>query len=118
MFLVTVGGVSDLRRSVDQYLRRCFAAEETPRVTELAEMMALTRERLSREFTAHTGLPLSVYLKRGQIRHAQQLLTTSDLSTTRIAYACGFGTRRTFYRAFRRAIGLSPDLYRRISNGL
>jgi AraC-like DNA-binding protein len=105
--------MSDLRRHVDQYLLRCFSAEETPRVSELAEMMGLSRERLSREFTADTGLSLSAYLKRGQIRRAQQLLTTSHISTTKIAYACGFGTRRTFYRAFRRAVGLTPDSYRR-----
>lgn len=104
-----------LRETVDRYLQRCFAAEETPRVSELAEQLGVTREKLSREFAAEQGLSPSAYLKRSQIVHAERLLEDSSLSTTRIAYESGFGTRRTFYRAFRRATGMSPDQHRRIS---
>jgi AraC family transcriptional regulator of adaptative response / methylphosphotriester-DNA alkyltransferase methyltransferase len=107
---------SDLRHAVDQYLRRCFTDEQTPRVSELAALLGVTRERLSRDFAAAYGVVLSAYLKRRQIRHAQRLLTVSHLSTTRIGYLCGFGTRRTFYRAFRRNTGFSPDQYRRAQN--
>lgn len=82
-------------------------------MSELATILGMSRERLSRDFTAAYGVPLSAYLKRRQVRHAQRLLAGSDLSTTRIGYLCGFGTRRTFYRAFRRSTGLSPDQYRR-----
>ncbi|HEX7809028.1 MAG TPA: helix-turn-helix transcriptional regulator [Thermoanaerobaculia bacterium] len=106
--------MSDLRHDVDAYLRRCFSQEETPRVSELATLLGLARERLSRDFASAYGVPLSSYLKRRQIRQAQQLLASSELSTTRIGYLCGFGTRRTFYRAFRRGTGLSPDQYRRM----
>jgi AraC-like DNA-binding protein len=106
--------MSDLRSGVDQYLHRCFATEETPRVSELASQLGTTAVRLSRDFTAVCGLSLSSYLKRRQIRQAQRLLTESTLTTTRIGYASGFGTRRTFYRAFRRGTGLSPDQYRRL----
>jgi AraC-like DNA-binding protein len=104
----------DLRHAVDAYLRRCFSAEETPRVSELATILCVPRERLSREFAAAYGVSLSAYLKRRQIRQAQRLLASCELSTTRIGYLCGFGTRRTFYRAFRRGTGLSPDQYRRM----
>jgi AraC family transcriptional regulator, glycine betaine-responsive activator len=107
---------SELRHAVDQYLCRCFSDEETPRVSELAAFLGMTRERLSRDFAASYGVALSAYLKHRQIRHAQRLLAASDLSTTRIGYLCGFGTRRTFYRAFRRGTGLSPDQYRRAQN--
>ena len=104
---------SDLRHSVDQYLRLCFSSEETPRVSELAALLDMTRERLSRDFAIAYGVALSAYLKHRQIRHAQRLLEVSELTTTRIGYLCGYGTRRTFYRAFRRDTGLSPDQYRR-----
>ena len=106
-----------LRQAVDRYLLRCFAAEETPRVSELAEQLGMTREMLSRAFAAEYGGALSAYLKRRQLVHAVRLLETSDLSTTRIAYQSGFGTRRTFYRAFRRGTGMSPDQYRRTRRG-
>jgi len=104
----------DLRRAVDHYLRRCFSMEETPRVSELASLLGMTRERLSRDFSAAYGVALSAYLKRRQLAHAERLLETSALSTTRIGYLAGFGTRRTFYRSFRRERGISPDQYRRI----
>jgi len=88
--------------------------EETPRVSELAALLGMTREKLSRDFTAEQRVALSAYLKQRQVVHAARLLERSPLSTTRIAYLAGFGTRRTFYRAFRRETGLSPDQYRRI----
>lgn len=106
--------MADLRHTVDRYLGECFADEQTPRVSELATQLGMTRERLSRDFASAYGVALSAYLKRRQIRHAQRLLQSSVLSTTRIGYLCGFGTRRTFYRAFRRDTGLSPDQYRRM----
>ena len=104
----------DLRKAVEEYLDRCFSTEEPPRVSELATVLGISRETLSRDFAASYGMSLSAYLKRRQIANAKRLLAASDLSTTRIAYLCGFGTRRTFYRAFRRDTGLSPDQYRRM----
>ena len=105
--------MSSLRQAVDQYLYRCFSREETPRVSELAALLGMPREKLSRDFVSAYGLSLSNYLKRRQVDHAERLLETSKLSTTRIAYLSGFGTRRTFYRAFRRGTGMSTDQYRR-----
>lgn len=105
--------MQDLRQAVDQYLQRCIDTEEPPRVSELAVVLAVSRETLSREFAARYGMLLSAYLKRRQIAYAQTLLARSSLPATRIAILCGFGTERTFYRAFRRATGMSPDAYRR-----
>lgn len=105
----------DLRRAVEEYLDRCFSTEETPRVSELAAVLGISRETLSRDFAGEYGMPLSAYLKQRQIENAKRLLTDTDLSTTQIAYLCGFGTRRTFYRAFRRATSITPDEYRRMN---
>ena len=103
----------DLRRAVEEYLDRCFSTEEPPRVSELAAVLGVSREALSRDFATVYGMSLSAYLKQRQLAHAKALLMKSDLSTTRIAYLCGFGTRRTFYRAFRRGTSMTPDEYRR-----
>ena len=109
MLLVPV----DLREAVEEYLDRCFSTEEPPRVSELATVLGIPRETLSRDFAAIYGAPLSAYLKQRQVCHAKRLLARSHLSTTRIAYLCGFGTRRTFYRSFKRGTGMSPDQYRK-----
>jgi transcriptional regulator GlxA family with amidase domain len=48
-----------------------------------------------------------------QIAWARELLRTTDSSTARIAIQTGFGTVRSFYRAFRRCTGESPTEYRK-----
>jgi len=104
--------------AVDAYIDGCFASEGTPRVAELAGMLGLGRETLSRRFAAQFGAPLGEYMKQRQLAFAQRLLASSPLSTQRIAYQAGFGTRRSFYRAFRRATGMSPADFRRRSQNV
>ncbi|HEX7155336.1 MAG TPA: AraC family transcriptional regulator [Thermoanaerobaculia bacterium] len=106
----------DLRAIVDDYLQRCFAAEERPRVTELAVLLDVSREHVSRQFAAIYGNSLSGYLKQAQLAYAKQLLVASSLSTCRIAYMAGYGTRRNFHRVFRVSTGTSPDVFRRSRN--
>jgi AraC-like DNA-binding protein len=105
--------MSQLREAIEAYLQHCFATETPPRVAELAERLGMTRERVSRDFAAETGVALSDYFKAQQLALAQNLLASSTLSTTRIGYLSCFGTRRTFFRAFRRGTGMSPDQFRR-----
>lgn len=94
--------------TVARYVYRCLRAEEVPRVSELAQEEGLTAEHLSRIFRSRYGERISDFMKSIQVRRAQRLLQTTDLSTTRIAYLSGFGTRRTFFRTFRRMTGQSP----------
>lgn len=100
------------RVEADRYLHECFARETAPHINELARRLGLSATALSRAFRAEQGVALSPYLKRARVLRAQQLLTTTDLPTASIAYAAGFGTRVTFFRAFRRATGMTPDEYR------
>ena len=102
-----------LPEQIDLYVEHCLATETVPRVSELADFLGMSREHLSREFAAKHKLPLSAYLKNRQLDAARRLLVESSLSTTRVAYLCGFGTRRTFYRTFRRETGMSPATFRR-----
>ena len=107
------------KADVIRYLTVCCERESPPRVDELAVLWSTTRENLTRRFTADYGVPLSVFLKEQQIARAISLLRDSALSTTAIAYRCAFGTRRTFFRAFRRHTGITPDQFRRtIADGL
>ncbi|MDQ3282064.1 MAG: AraC family transcriptional regulator [Acidobacteriota bacterium] len=98
--------VSKLR--VARYVRDCLRREDVPRVSELAQREGVTAEHLSRAFRERFNLRISDFLKILQVRAAQRLLRDSQLTTTRIAYLCGFGTRRTFFRTYRRITGTSP----------
>jgi transcriptional regulator GlxA family with amidase domain len=99
-------GISKL--VVARYVRECLRREDVPRVSELAVLHGLTPEYVSRSFRDRFGVRISDYMKVIQVRAAQHLLRTTDLNTTRIAYQCGFGTRRSFFRTYRRLAGTSP----------
>jgi AraC-like DNA-binding protein len=100
--------------AVTRYVVRCVRHEEPPRISEFAQQLELSPAHLSRTFRSEYGITLSEFMKSQQIRCAARLLRETDLSATRIAYICGFGTRRTLFRAFRQRTGLSPDQYRRL----
>ncbi|HEX2138781.1 MAG TPA: AraC family transcriptional regulator [Woeseiaceae bacterium] len=100
------------RVEADRYLAECFANESAPHINELAARVGLSPTALSRAFRAEEGVALSEYLKIARVARARQLLATTDLPTAAIAYAAGFGTRVTFFRAFRRSTGMTPDEYR------
>lgn len=97
---------------VDAYLASCFERQSSPRVSELAHEEGASRCHLSRTFLLSAGLTLSAYLKNRQIERAKCLLAESDLSENEIAYMTGHGTRRTFFRSFRKATGVTPGMYR------
>jgi AraC-like DNA-binding protein len=101
-----MAGVSKFE--VARYVRECLRREDVPRVSELASRMAITPEYLSRAFRGRFGVRISDFIKLLQVRAAQRLLRNTDLNTTRIAYRCGFGTRRSFFRTYRRMAGNSP----------
>jgi transcriptional regulator GlxA family with amidase domain len=102
----------ELLATIEEYLRDCFERESPPRVDELAQDVGLAPAALSRRFRRRYGIGLAEHLKRLQVDFAESLLRDSGLTATQIAYRAGFGTRRTFFRAYRRLKGDTPDAYR------
>lgn len=95
------------------YVQSCFVRETAPRASELARLLGMTPSQLTRLFRAMLGVAPSTFLKDARLREAQRLLVATDRPLNAIAYRCGFGTRVTFYRGFRKAIGITPAGYRR-----
>ena len=93
---------------IEAYLDACFARESPPRVSELARLLGLTRERLMETFCEHVGVKPGAYLRRRQVGEAKQLLRRTKFRVDRVGYMVGFGTRRTFFRVFQRLTGLTP----------
>ena len=107
--------LDSLMKTIEQYVAYCCAVETPPRVSELAQLVGLSDCTLVRHFRRHYSLPLADVLKETQLAHAMDMLESSDLPTTKVAYACGYGTRRTFFRAFQRGTGITPAEYREIA---
>lgn len=99
-------------KHIDQYLHTCFSRESPPRVSELARSLGVPLSKFVETFHRATGMTPSDYLKERQIAAAKLLLLKTKMPVDKVGYAMGFGTRRTFFREFRKRTGVSPAEYR------
>lgn len=74
-------------------------------------MSGLSSATLTRICRDHLGVSPAAYLKMCQITRAKELLAESESNLNAVAYRCGFATRATFFRAFKRQTGLTPRAY-------
>jgi AraC family transcriptional activator FtrA len=82
-------------------------------VEDLARQARMSSRNLGRHFRSVTGTTPLQWLLIQRIRHAQELLETTDDSVDSIATASGMGTATTLRRHFHRTVGVPPDAYRR-----
>ncbi|ULK98912.1 AraC family transcriptional regulator [Bradyrhizobium sp. I71] len=81
-------------------------------VKDLASVACMSPAHFSRSFKAATGSAPHEYVSRQRLDLAKRLLSTSDRPLVDIAYAAGFSSQPNFNRAFRKAVGTTPSLYR------
>lgn len=81
-------------------------------VARLAEVAGLSRHHFSRLFAASEGLGPGEYLARLRLRQAVKLLQTTSQSIKHIALDCGFADANYFSKAFAKAYGVSPRVFR------
>ncbi|MFF3451106.1 helix-turn-helix domain-containing protein [Streptomyces sp. NPDC002667] len=82
-------------------------------VEDLARQARMSSRHLGRHFRSVTGTTPLQWLLTQRIRHAQELLETTDAGVDTIAAATGMGTGTTLRRHFNRTVGVPPDAYRR-----
>lgn len=82
-------------------------------VEDLAREARMSSRHLGRHFRSVTGTTPLQWLHTQRIRHAQELLETTDDTVDTIASATGMGTATTLRRHFHRTVGVPPDAYRR-----
>ena len=98
--------------AIERYLAFCLDRESPPRVTELARALGMSRGKLVETFRSHVGMTPQAYLLERRIETAKLLLKRTKHPIDKVGYMAGFGTRRTFFRAFHRATGMAPAWYR------
>jgi AraC-like DNA-binding protein len=99
--------------AAERYLEECRRNGSSVRVSEFATRMKRTAVQLAREFRCDVGIGVKEYFSMRQIDCAKDLLRTTGQSTAQIAVDSGFGTIRSFYRAFKRSVGCSPTSFRK-----
>ena len=100
-------------REVAAYLSEHAGEQIT--LTEVAAHFAVSPSHLSRVFHQETGFGIREYLIHYRIRQACDLLLNSELTVTQIADRCGFNDSNYFGDAFKKATGVSPREYRKLS---
>lgn len=86
---------------------------DTITVEELAAIAMQSRFHFIRSFKAAFGATPYQYVIRLRIEEAKRLLRRTDRSVTDIGLGLGFASVSAFHRAFAKAVGRSPEQYRR-----
>jgi AraC-like DNA-binding protein len=94
-------------------MRAMHAAPERKwSVDDLAKEAAVSRSSLDERFRAVLGLSPIRYLNEWRMRVAQDLLSTTEVTVAAIAHRVGYDSEEAFSRAFKRAHGRSPSVWR------
>jgi len=86
---------------------------EGVRIERLAHHMGYSASRLRAVFRARTGMSLGKYIVSSCMARALQLVETTDMNISEIAYACGYESPAAFSRLFKKHIGRNPRDHRR-----
>lgn len=94
-----------------QYINQNFRDSIT--LPQIADKYGMSDSYFSRRFKQVTGFGFKEYLNMVRIRHACELLVSTDWSVTRISEECGYMDSNYFGDAFRKIKHVSPREYRK-----
>jgi len=83
----------------------------------LSKALFLNRYTISKMFSERVGCSLHSYVNALRVSMAENLLRDTQMDISRIAERCGFGSERTFYRAFAEIRGVAPGRLRKERGG-
>ncbi len=94
-----------------EYMDHHFTEELT--LTNVAQAIGVHPVTLSKLFSRHCGVNFNFYLQYLRCSHAANLIKSKQISFSDAALSSGFGSIRSFNRAFQSIYGLTPSQYRR-----
>lgn len=81
-------------------------------VTELAEASGMSESHFRQRFHQEMGISPSDFIARRRVNRAKQLLKSSELSITEIAFKLGFQSSPYFAAVFKKLTGVTPSQFR------
>jgi len=100
----TQGQLSKVRDYINDRL------DQRIRLSELAEVVALSSAHFSRLFKQSTGVAPYHYVLQCRVERANFLLSKADMTLTEVAEAVGFADQSHLARHFKRIMGVSPNV--------
>jgi len=82
------------------------------RVTDLADLLALSRRTFERRFKNATSNTVTEYIQRVKIEAAKRMLETTRKNVNEVMFDVGYSDTKAFRNVFRRVTGLTPIDYR------
>lgn len=83
-------------------------------ISSLAKECNVSQVHLINLFKKHLGQTPSEYLTEHKIQRAKELLTDTDYSISEIAEYCGFSNIYYFSNRFKKQVGVSPNMFRKM----
>jgi signal transduction histidine kinase/DNA-binding response OmpR family regulator/ligand-binding sensor domain-containing protein len=99
----------------DPFLQKVYACVEKELsnpdldMNDLCRALAMSRSQIFRKMKALTGQATSLYIRRIRLNKAKELLETTDLNISQIAYEVGFNYPNYFSKAFFEEFGVHPN---------
>lgn len=84
-------------------------------VKSISHKLSYSEYYLAHLFKEKMGISIKQYLMMKKIKHAEKLLTTTDLSIESISSQLNFSSAHSFYQAFKRYHSISPGDFRKNS---
>lgn len=100
----------ELMQSYLDALPTCFYDETT--IDRAAAGLGMSRRTFTKVFSEMTGETWLSRVRQLAIEHAQRKLAQTQLPIASVAFECGFNDLSSFYRQFRKRVGISPGKYR------
>jgi TolB-like protein/AraC-like DNA-binding protein/Tfp pilus assembly protein PilF len=77
-------------------------------VSELAEVMNMSRSNLLRKIKKHTQLSASQFMRQVRLQKGMEMVRQTSLTVSEISYQVGFGSTSYFIKCFREYYGYPP----------
>lgn len=108
-----LGVMEKIVYAVSEHISEHFS--EDIQLDILSRKFAISSGQLSRKFKDVMGIGLNEYIRYIRILNAEKLLKNTALPITDISQQCGFNDSNYFSTVFKKATGLTPIHYRKIS---
>lgn len=99
-----------LLQSVISHINKNYKGDVSIAVT--SRKFAISPGRLGLIFSKNFGISYNEYVNRVRLRHACNLLASTDFTAKQIAFECGYSSVEYFFYVFKKELKTTPGEYR------